>query len=72
MIILVYHCTEGVLVSPFGKMWNFGPNFHCVLCMHFMHVYVTIHYMFEYYALSAAVLMLELDNEEQHILICCV
>ena len=31
-----------------------------------MHVNVTIH-VFEYYAISAAVLMFGLDNEEQHI-----
>ena len=31
-----------------------------------MHVYVTIH-VFGYYAISAAVLIFGLDNEEQHI-----
>ena len=35
-----------------------------------MHVYVTI-YVFGYYAISAAVLIFGLDNEEQHIHIRC-
>ena len=32
-----------------------------------MHLYVTIH-VFSYYAISAAVLIFRLDNDEQHIL----
>ena len=37
-----------------------------------MHVYVTIQYVFKYFAISVAVCMFVVNNEEHLIFTCCV